>query len=414
MKPQKRLSKERKLMKTKFYLSILSMLIGIFCFNADTSAELKIDSVYPTTGINGRDLPTTITGSGFDANTRVSMYPYSEKAIIGSLKTSGYNRGIAISGSLAYLATEKGLQVVDVGNPRDPKIIGSADMPDGARRVSISGTTAYLTTKGGLRIVDIADPRNPRIIGSANLSDTATGVAISGGFAYLTEGMSNYTFKLRIIDIRNPEKPEIVGSVDLPKDVGLKISVSGSFAYLSDYKGLHIVNISDPSKPEIVGFVKMPYNIYGFSVSGSIAYVACDYPGLFLIADIADPQNPKIIGVTELGNVIASAVSVSGSTAYVASDNSLQIIDLNLIPFPTLGMMFLPDDVKDISVSDNLAYVLDFGGFRIIDFGNPENPEIIGEVKYPYVYLGQILLSGSMAYVSSQENLIMPELSLTS
>ena len=52
---------------------------------------MKIDSVYPTLGLLGQDLEVTLKGSGFDANTRVSMYLDSgnKRAIIGSVDTPG-------------------------------------------------------------------------------------------------------------------------------------------------------------------------------------------------------------------------------------------------------------------------------------------------------------------------------------
>jgi hypothetical protein len=37
-------------MKTRFHISILSVLFGIFCVVSDGMSELKIDSVYPTLG----------------------------------------------------------------------------------------------------------------------------------------------------------------------------------------------------------------------------------------------------------------------------------------------------------------------------------------------------------------------------
>ena len=52
---------------------------------------------------------------------------------IGSLDTPGEARGIALSGTVAYLADgPSGLQVIDVSNPASPMILGSVDTPGSA------------------------------------------------------------------------------------------------------------------------------------------------------------------------------------------------------------------------------------------------------------------------------------------
>ncbi|GEM_PF-2674714 len=51
------------------------MILFWIVFTASAAyAELKIESVSPNQGVVGQDLAVTITGSGFDENTRVSMF----------------------------------------------------------------------------------------------------------------------------------------------------------------------------------------------------------------------------------------------------------------------------------------------------------------------------------------------------
>jgi len=85
----------------KYYISVGGYYSGNIVLN--WYRKLGIRSVYPSNGIVGKNLPITITGSNFDANTRVSMTidAGNKKAIIGSVKMSNFALDAAISGSYA-------------------------------------------------------------------------------------------------------------------------------------------------------------------------------------------------------------------------------------------------------------------------------------------------------------------------
>ena len=101
LKRKQRTNKMNSSKKTIKIVFTTKMIILIICFASTAYAELKINSAYPTLGLFGQDLEVTLKGSGFDANTRVSMYLDSgnKRAIIGSVPTPGY--AIVVSRSLA-------------------------------------------------------------------------------------------------------------------------------------------------------------------------------------------------------------------------------------------------------------------------------------------------------------------------
>ena len=149
-------------------LAIL-LALGI-SFLADFAyAELKLDSVYPTLGELGKDLEVTLNGSGFDVNTRVSMYLDSgnKRTIIGSVDTPGYARSVTVVGTTAYVAdNNSGLQVIDVSTPASPQIIGSVATPGHAYDVTVVGTTAYVAdNNSGLQVIDVSNPASTAVRG---------------------------------------------------------------------------------------------------------------------------------------------------------------------------------------------------------------------------------------------------------
>jgi hypothetical protein len=80
-------------------------------------AELRVEHVYPTLGVVGQSLETTLTGSGFSQSTRVSMaldVGHSQD-IIGSVKIPGSPWEVEVLDDIAYVADRNsGLQMIDI------------------------------------------------------------------------------------------------------------------------------------------------------------------------------------------------------------------------------------------------------------------------------------------------------------
>jgi len=382
-------------MKTNNFFSkaalgvLLVICIAMMASQAD--AELRIDSVYPTMGIKGTDLPVTISGSGFDTNTRVSMYPntgLNQKRIVGSVDTPDYALDIAVDGNYAYIACgNSGLQIIDIGDPFKPlikpSIIGWVDTPGYASGIAVAGNYAYVADgNSGLQIIDISKPSQPIII--AFVYDSAYSVSISGNYAYIV-GSS-----LQVIDITNPLKPIIVGSVYAP---GLGITVAGNYAYVSGgYNGLQVIEISKPSQPIIIGSVDTPGYAKSVSISANYAYVADDSEGLQVI-DVSNPSKPYIIRSLPFlekgyGTVAVHDVIVNGKYAYIITSKEVDynssgtpsifyIIDISNPSKPVnlcsvvMGETEDLVDGKGLTIFGNYAYVADYNeGLRIIDIKN--------------------------------------------
>jgi len=119
---------EMKVKKRLYVMLKISMILfWTIAWASNGFGELKLESVYPTLGVLGKELEVTLTGTGCDENTRVSMY-------------------------------------IDAGNKRD--IIGSVDTPGDALDVTVVGDKAYVADgiSGSLQVIDITDPASPQII----------------------------------------------------------------------------------------------------------------------------------------------------------------------------------------------------------------------------------------------------------
>ncbi len=426
---------------------IIVLLIGILIITSNAHADLKIDTAFPNQGIMGQGLTVTLKGTGFDGETRLFMTldvgskeaiigtldmssahgvavvgdkafvgdgwtglfhvidisnPRSPR-IIGSVQTPGTVDGVFINGDIAYIADGlAGLQVIDISMPSYPQTIGAVDTPGNANSVIIGGDIAYVADgPGGLQVIDISDPENPRIVGSSATPAYANGVAVRGDKVLIacsgpdTESDSG----LQVIDISSPENPLMTGFVVTP-GFAEYVAINDDWAYVADgLKGLQIIDISTPSNPKIVNSL----NISGYARHATVAdnriYVADAFNGLHVI-DIDNPINPQIIKTVHTPGS-AWAVTVSGDMAYIADDiGGLQVADISVTQSPQIiGNIDTPGNANGIAVMEDMAYVADGNrGLQIIDISNPANPHQLGGMDTDWA-LGVTLIN-KLAYVA--------------
>jgi hypothetical protein len=385
--------------------------------------------------------------------------------ILGSAELPDGGTSIAVQGGFAYLLTccdePRQLLVLDVSVPQHPTILGSVGVSaHEANGVAVRGGYAYVAAgAAGLLVVDVSDPRAPRIVATANTPGSASAVALDETRAYVAD----YT-SLVVIDISNPEDPEIEAVMPDPVPGGFcDVAVSGDFACVatstvnSYCHGLVTVDISDPRFPEPIGCVTLTetsdFNPETARVAlvGTLACVAAESEGLQLI-DVANPRSATIVGRVDLSSV--GELTIAGTHGYVASrDDGLQVVDVSDPSAPqAVGSAALPGycysaavageqllatggydlggcdsggylQVFDISVparprpqgsvdlsgcgwrvagAGRYAAVLDWGEtpyFRMIDISDPQDPQIVGSLALPGSPC-DIALSGNYAFVA--------------
>jgi hypothetical protein len=249
------------------------------------------------------------------------------------------------------------------------------------------------------------------LIGSIN-TDTALSVDVSGSYAYVVD----HWFGLRIINITNPASPVEVGSFnDLV--ASYDAAVSGSYAYVvcnywnkyGRHYGLQIINIANPASPVPVGFCDIPGSMNALgrvAISGDYAYVAASVSGLQII-NIANPVSPVLVGSCDtLGD--ARDVAISGDYAYVATlyGSGLQVINIANPASPVIVGNW-DQQVYDhaVTVYGSYAYVESRGYLNIINIANPASPVLVGFYRiYFWSDLGRVAISGNYAYVADRNS----------
>ena len=174
-------------------------------------------------------------------------------------------RRITIAGVYAYILCDRGLVVVDLDNPLEPKItaeIGETVLKD-PRGIAIQFRYAFVVDREGLKVLDVTHLDQPRPIENVTvpLAD-ARNIYVARTYAYVASGKDG----LAIIDVEHAERPVLdqmfnaEGKLNDTNDVKLGMVSSSLFAYIADGKnGMHVVQLFSPqTNPGFLGFSPRP------------------------------------------------------------------------------------------------------------------------------------------------------------
>jgi hypothetical protein len=174
-------------------------------------------------------------------------------------------RRIAIAGTYAYVLCDRGLVVVDLNNPLQPKVtaeIGAPSLVD-PRGIAIQFRYAFVVDHEGLKVLDVTHLDQPKAVPGAMVAlEDARNLYVARTYAYVAGGRQG----LAIVDVERPEAPILDqffsagGRLNDTNDVKLGMVSSSLFAYVADgQNGLHVVQLFSPvDNPAFSGFSPKP------------------------------------------------------------------------------------------------------------------------------------------------------------
>ncbi len=188
---------------------------------------------------------------------------------------------------IGHMRHPSGTTIVDVADPRDPKVIARIDVPQGwhSHKVRVAGDTMIVNHEklgqegdqdfgGGLGIYDVSKPSAPKLI--SKWRTAGRGVHrydFDGRYAYVSPTSEGYVGNIvMILDLADPTRPEEVGRWWIPgqweaggEDYRWNNWVPprchhplrrGNRLYVSYWHhGLFVLDISDMSKPKQIATV---------------------------------------------------------------------------------------------------------------------------------------------------------------
>lgn len=168
-------------------------------------------------------------------------------------------RYIAIAGTYAYVLADAGLVVVDIDNPKEPKVTSIVELHD-PKSIAVQFRYAYVTDHDGVKVLDVTDLARPQPVTTLKM-EHAHGIYLCRTYAYVAAGKKG----LVILDVEDPRRPRIDqvydahGKINDAHDVKIGITYVSQFAYIADgHNGLRVVQLTGPETPGNYGFSPRP------------------------------------------------------------------------------------------------------------------------------------------------------------
>ncbi len=256
-----------------------------------------------------------------------------EPTEIARVATPGYSLDAAFSdGVLAIAAGRRGLRLVDVSDPETPVDLVMLELVGGVQDVDAIGETVF-AVGSRLTIVDVHDPAEPIVVGEAPTVMRGKGIKVIGDFAYIADE----DFGLRIFDVAIPSAPIEVGQLNLGSHFGQGIDVSGQLAVLKGPETV-VIDVTDAANPVETARIPAFSSVSEPVLSGSRLVFA--HLDSLRIYDLSDPANPVEVATVPVSGGVISAVGVSGSVAYLATDvggidHVVEVVDIGDLSNPT-------------------------------------------------------------------------------
>jgi hypothetical protein len=171
-------------------------------------------------------------------------------------------RHVTLAGYMAYITTPRGVVVVNLDNPKAPKLAAALPLND-ARASAVQFRYLWVTTAAGLEVFDIADLSRPVHHPEATLPIAdARKFYLARTYAYVAAKGEG----LVIVDIKKPLAPKLYqrftagGTLNDAEDVVVATTNATLFAYVADGKnGVKVLQLTSPiSQPNFYGFSPKP------------------------------------------------------------------------------------------------------------------------------------------------------------
>lgn len=291
-------------------------------------------------------------------------------------------RDIAVDSAHLFVADGAGgLRVFDIRNPAHPMPSCSLPVADVATAVELNGNILYLSEGHGVKIIDVSDLPYPVEIGFLSTFGEIADLEYSNGILYAAieeKGVGIY-------DVSDVQQPGLASFYEDTLFGALDIEISGSYLTVAKGKGGIVrLNVSDPTTPDMAGEWRSPGSARAIAVRGDIVHIADGMGGYrSVLTQNIDPWVP-------IGSFHASvnSVSVVGNYAYLGSGhNGMQIVDISTPSTPAVLATHLnPNFAEDYcgveaAVNSRIVYTCDVNfGFRVLDIGNWQSPQLFGQV----------------------------------
>lgn len=347
--------------------------------------------------------------------TALSLEEPSRPPPIGEYSMPGGAAHVLVNGAYAYLlATGRTFpidQVIDISDPGNMRSVGEFEAPSPKNRFARASNRLYSLETGSnsLFAYDVADPSDPRLIndvyvGGEFRGEPGSGLAATDDVVFV--GMHDDLLLLDAHDLRGLPTPTF--------------SVGPSTATPTGRPPATATPTSPPPTPGLaqgtLSRISTGGPVRDIVLRESAAYAATGGAGFggggdLRVIDVANPRAPRTLGFAPAGD--ARRVDPIGDTAYVAAyGDGLQAFDVagagipQRIPVPPLTEWATGTHVV---MSGSYAYVASANGLEVVDLADRANPRTVGQLNVPAAHLARF---GDLLVVVGQSGEAMCQISV--
>jgi hypothetical protein len=285
-----------------------------------------------------------LTYGGFFAGPAGAESPLT---LVTRVPIASKTHDVAVQGSLAYVATEAGLSIVDVTTPASAAVVGSVPASSSLRSQGVTVQHPYAFLAGqtaGLIVVNVSNPAAPTVVATRAVYGGLWDVAVKGSIVY---GVSFYG-EMYVFNVANPAAPVIAKTIGLPG-----WGTSGDDVYLKQLRD---------------GVTSGNAKLTGVSVAGnSLFAVDWGYGRLYYYDLSTDPLNPTFAGTHYAPFLIKAEADLARDVVYMLSAYS-SVSGLRTVPIskmsPTISTKYTSCPECGFIKSIN---GLDMGSLAILD-----------------------------------------------
>jgi len=217
---------------------------------------------------------------------------------VGVCDYTNQDTGMVVLDNYIYTLTQgEYLIVQNIENPADCSFVSQTSIGFG-RDLEIIGDYAYIASNRGLEIINITNHTEPTHIGYyEDDSFESKGLTISGNYTYLVAHITTGERSLVILNIEDPTNPTYIGGYITGLDFFRDVEILENYAYISG-NGIIIIDIEDPATPTYIGNYTGIENGIHLSIIENYVYITSNQEneegesgGVFFVL-IVDYENP--------------------------------------------------------------------------------------------------------------------------
>ncbi|MCE7984070.1 MAG: hypothetical protein DYG89_23090 [Caldilinea sp. CFX5] len=282
---------------------------------------------------------TVVASSLTDGLIVIAVANQPQPYVAGSLSSlSGIGGVMALQGDYAYLF-DQSFHVLDLTQPNRPTEIARLPLLVWSyqnRQVAVRGNNALVTYGDQLQLIDLTNPKQPKLRGRYAATSLIDAMGMTDSYVYLLVDQHN----LLVIDIHNPDTLALVGKLNVNTPARL-LTVQGEYAYLGGNDALQIVQLTNPLTPILIANLPKVKYLDAIRVEGGRLYTLeraqlwSNSTRSFKIYDLTNPVLPTLLG--QYGPDLFQSMLVDQYRAYLSTvQNQFYVLDIGDPAMPFL------------------------------------------------------------------------------